>query len=196
VPRSEEAAGGHPLKEGEATKQSDSDSWSGAEPQPILVAAEELDALRKKADEREAYRNELLRARADLDNFQKRTRKDRQSWEERATSQLIRKLLPSLDDLDRALLAADRIERGDDALAQGVKLTYQSLLKVLAEEGVEEIPSLGEQFDPNLHDAVMEVEVSDHPTGRIVEVLGKGYRRQGSVLRPARVAVARNTAKE
>lgn len=157
-----------------------------------LILREDLAALEKKAEEREVFLNELRRARADFDNYQKRVRKDRAIWEEQAESALLRKLLPVVDDLERALRAIDEGNRSDHPVAQGVRITHGAFLKVLADEGVEEIPALGEPFDPNVHEAVVEEPVADRPTGEVIEVLLKGYRRRDAVLRPSGVKVARN----
>lgn len=159
---------------------------------PILVTPGDLGDLQKKAEEREVFLNELRRARADLDNYHKRVRKDRALWEEHAETALLRKLLPVVDDLDRALRAIDDGAPSSDTVAEGVRMTHQAFLKVLEDEGVEEIPALGEQFDPSMHEAVMEEPVGDRPTGEVLEVLSKGYRRRDAVLRPTRVKVARN----
>lgn len=171
--------------EAEAASQAD----EGLE---ALILREDLAALEKKAEEREVFLNELRRARADFDNYQKRVRKDRAIWEEQAESALLRRLLPVIDDLERALQALEDGNRSDDPVAQGVRITHGAFLKVLADEGVEEIPALGELFDPNVHEAVVEEPVADRPTGEVIEVLLKGYRRRETVLRPSRVKVARN----
>jgi len=158
----------------------------------VIVEAQALSELEKKAGERDAYRSELLRAMADLDNFQKRVRKDRAAWEEQAVTKWIRKLLPVMDDFDRALKA---IEEGSsvESVAGGVRLMYQALLRTLSDSGVEEIPAHGQPFDPQLHEAVAE-EISDRPTGEILEVLEKGYRKNDTVIRPSKVKVAKNVA--
>ncbi len=172
----------------EPTPHSPGDSAAGD------MAGEDVQDWKKKADERDAYRNELLRAKAELDNFQKRVRRERPAWEDQAVRRFLRDLLPVSDNLERALThTAGAGLDPSSKLEEGVRLTFQILCRVLVDHGVEEIPAQGEVFNPELHEAVAEVEVADHPTGRIVEVLEKGYRHKDAVLRPSRVNVARNT---
>ena len=158
------------------------------------MTGEDMQEWKKKADERDAYRNELLRAKAELDNFQKRVRRERPAWEDQAVRRFLRDLLPVSDNLERALThTAGAGYNPSSKLEEGVRLTFQILSRALVDHGVEEIPAQGEVFNPELHEAVAEVEVSDHPTGQILEVLEKGYRHKDAVLRPSRVNVARNT---
>lgn len=156
------------------------------------IPESELLELRKKAEERDVLWNELLRAKADLDNYQKRVRRDRPVWEEQAQSRVFQRLLPVLDDFERALGALDHENVTVEALASGVRLALAALRKALDENGIEEIPAQGLPFDPEVHEAVEAVE-SDRPAGEIVAVLQKGYRRKGgAVLRPAKVRVAKS----
>jgi molecular chaperone GrpE len=156
---------------------------------------EDVAELRKRAEERDAYRSEALRARADFDNLQKRTRKDRAMWEDQAVRRFVRDLLPIIDNFERALASTPEGGRGDP-LEEGIRLTYQMMRRVLEDHTVSEIPAQGEMFNPELHEAVAEEPVEDRPTGEIVEVLQKGYRHGDSLIRPSRVKVARNVREE
>jgi molecular chaperone GrpE len=176
----EEAAAGAP---------GENDAGAGTED---LTLAE----LRKKAEERDLYRNELLRSRADFDNYQKRVRKDRAGWEALAVRRFIGDLLPVVDNFERALAALDDERASRSSFAEGVRLTYQLLRQVLADHGVEEIPAVGELFNPEVHEAVVEEEVADRPTGEILEVFQKGYRHGDGLLRPSKVKVAKNVNAE
>ncbi len=177
-----------------ASSQSPAGGSSDAAAEPASSSGDGPEQWKKKAEERDAYRNELLRAKADLDNFQKRVRRERPAWEDQAVRRFVRDLLPVADNFERALTHTLPIGTGSTSqLEQGVRLTLQMLARVLADHGVEEIPARGEVFNPELHEAVAEVEVSDQPTGQIVEVLEKGYRHRDAVLRPSRVNVARNS---
>lgn len=159
------------------------------------IPESELAELRKKAEERDVLWNELLRAKADLDNYQKRVRRDRPLWEEQAQGSLIRRLLPAIDDFERALGALDHESVTVESLANGIRLALASLRKAFDDSGVEEIPALGVPFDPEVHEAV-EVEASDRPEGEVIAVVQKGYRRKGgAVIRPARVKVAKTAAR-
>ena len=155
------------------------------------MSPEEYEELKKKAEERERYFNELLRTKADFDNFQKRVRKERPGWEEQAVRRFILDLLPVFDNFERALEHV-----GDSAspegFEQGVLLTHQMMERVLHDNGVEEVLAEGETFNPELHEAMSQVEVVDRPTGAVAEVLEKGYRHRNTLLRPSKVSVATN----
>ncbi|HLU48794.1 MAG TPA: nucleotide exchange factor GrpE, partial [Planctomycetota bacterium] len=143
---------------------------------------EELVAIEQRAGERDLYRDELLRARADLENYQKRVRRERPQWEDHAVRRLVADLLPVIDNFERALSARDE-SQGGDAFAEGVRLIHQMLLKALSDHGVEEIPALGESFDPELHEAVAVEETQEGRDHQIVDVQLKGYVHKGVVVR-------------
>jgi molecular chaperone GrpE len=174
--------------------RSEAESAGGGGPvpgDPSGAGSEDLVELRKRAEERDAYRSELQRARADFDNLQKRTRKERAGWEDQAVRRFVKDLLPVLDNFERAL--ASMPEAGSQGpLEEGIRLTHQMMRRVLEDNAVSEIPARGEMFDPELHEAVAEEPVEDRPTGEIVDVLQKGYRHGDALLRPSRVKVARN----
>jgi molecular chaperone GrpE len=176
----------------------DSGSSPAAGPPPgsgegrVSLSREEYDDLKGKVAERDLYRNELLRAKADFENYQKRVRKDRPQWEDQAVRRFLRDLLPAIDNFERALDTAGAGTATPESLEEGIRLTHQMMKSVLADHAVEEIRALGEPFNPELHEAVLEEEVSDRPTGEVVDVLQKGYRHGETVLRPSRVKVARN----
>jgi len=158
----------------------------------MTLSSGEYGDLKRKAEERDLYLNELLRIKADFENFQKRMRRERSTWEEQAVRRLMRDFLPVVDNLERAIEHASSNASGAAGLEEGVRLTHQMLEQVLKNHGVEEIRAEGERFDPELHEAVSEVEVTDRPTGAVAAVLEKGYRHGNTVLRPSRVNVARN----
>jgi molecular chaperone GrpE len=136
--------------------------------------------------ERDEYLNDLKRVAAEFDNFRKRVARDQESLVIRATERLVKELLPVLDDLERALQAAEQHEEAK--LEEGVRLVHRQLAESLRREGLEEIPTDG-KFDPHVHEALLS-QPSEDEEGTIVEVLQKGYRLGDRVLRPARVIVA------
>jgi len=136
--------------------------------------------------ERDRYRDLLLRTRADFDNFQKRTAREADRLRATATADLLQRLLPVLDNLQRALGHA---APSDDPVQQGVALIHQQLLDVLSKEGLEALDTLGATFDPRLHEAVEVLEVEGLEPGTIVEEMLKGYRFRDRLLRPALVKV-------
>jgi molecular chaperone GrpE len=136
--------------------------------------------------ERDEYLDHLKRVAADFENYRKRTARDQASLVARASERLVRELLPVLDDLERALQAAE--EHEEAKLEEGVRLVHRQLAEALQKEGLEEVPTDG-QFDPHQHEALL-AQPAEAESGAILEVLQKGYRLGDRVLRPARVVVA------
>ena len=136
--------------------------------------------------ERDEYLNDLKRLAADFDNYRKRAARDQESLVARAHERLVKELLPVLDDLERALEAAEKHEEA--RLEDGVRLVYRSLVQSLRKEGLDEIETDG-RFDPMVHEALLS-QPSEADEGSVLEVLQKGYRLGDRVLRPARVVVA------
>jgi molecular chaperone GrpE len=151
---------------------------------------EELEGALEKA-EREAAENydRWLRARAEYDNLRKRTRREIEQAHLRAGEDLVRRLLPVLDNLEKAI-EASRQSEGLQPMEEGLLLVYKGLIEPLRENGVAAIDPLGERFDPAFHEAVLEVQTEGAKPGTVVQVLQKGYLMNGIVLRPAKVAVA------
>ena len=135
--------------------------------------------------ERDEYLELAKRTKADFENFRKRVARQEAEAEMRARSELARSLVPILDNLERALAAAGEEE---SHLAHGVRLVYEELVAVLNRAGVESYEPEGEQFDPDWHEAML---TRPGDEGQVLEVLEKGYRMDGQVLRPARVVVGK-----
>ena len=154
--------------------------------------ANEEEALREKeraseeaAEQPEDYLALAQRIQADFENYRKRAAREAAAAGERAKSGLIRELLPIVDNLERALASA---EEGEQHLAQGVRLVYSELIAVLERNGIEQFDPSGDKFDPAEHEALSVRAEGD--AGVVVEVVEKGYRSNGTVLRPARVVVS------
>lgn len=158
-----------------------------AEPQtkePVGENSEnELEQLREQLEQ---MNDKLLRTLAEYDNYRKRSVKERESIYPEAKCDVVAKVLPVLDNFERALSAQCR----DPEFKKGVEMIFQSLTGALASVGVEEIPCEGESFDPNVHNAVMHVEDDSLGENVIAEVLQKGYRLGDRVIRHAMVKVA------
>jgi molecular chaperone GrpE len=138
------------------------------------------------ADDRDELVDRLQRLQAEFENYRKRSARDQQALVARAHERLVKELLPILDDLGRALEAAEQHEEA--ALEDGVRLVHKQLVDVLAKEGLTEIDTDG-AFDPHVHEALL-AQPSDAEAGTVLEVLQKGYRLGDHVLRPARVTIA------
>jgi molecular chaperone GrpE len=144
---------------------------------------EKLAALEAERDE---HLNDLKRVAAEFENYRKRVLRDQESLVARAHERLVRELLPVLDDLERALAAAE--EHEEAKLEEGVRLVHRELKDALDREGVAEIETEG-HFDPHVHEALLS-QPSEAEEGSVLEVLQKGYKLGDHVLRPARVVVA------
>jgi molecular chaperone GrpE len=152
------------------------------------AAGESLEERLAAAEARaEEHLGDLQRLAADFDNFRKRTARDQAELVERAAERLVKELLPVLDDLERALEAAEQHEEAK--LEEGVRLVHRALADALRREGLVEIETDG-AFDPHVHEALLAQPVEEAESGAVVQVLQKGYRLGDRVLRPARVIVA------
>jgi len=150
-------------------------------------ASPALDPLAAVTAERDEYLATLQRLAADFDNYRKRAVRDQQAFAARAAERLVAKLLPVLDDLERALDAAEHHEEAK--VVEGVEMTRSALANALISEGVEEIVADG-IFDPHVHEALLAQPAEGVEPGSIIQVVQRGYRLGDAVLRPARVIVA------
>ena len=148
-----------------------------------LTLEEQVAALESERDE---HLNDLKRVAAEFENYRKRVLRDQESLVARAHERLVKELLPVLDDLERALAAAE--EHEEAKLEEGVRLVHRELDAALAREGLAEIETNG-KFDPHVHEALLS-QPSEAEEGAVLEVVQKGYRLGDRVLRPARVVVA------
>jgi molecular chaperone GrpE len=145
------------------------------------------DPLSLAVAERDEYLADLQRLAAEFENYRKRAARDQERLVAHAHERLVRELLPVLDDLERALEAAERHEEA--ALVDGVKLVEQSLRRALVKEGLVEIETDG-PFDPHVHEALLSQSQEGAEAGSVLEVVQRGYRLGDRVVRPARVIVA------
>ncbi len=156
-------------------------------PQDRVSKKKQSEAERKARE----YLADLQRLKAEFENYKRRTERERIERANRASLDLIKKLIPVMDDLDRAVIAASQ----DEAAAkftEGLELVRLHFTKALADEGVTEIEAYGEPFDPNLHEAIMQEASEEHEDEHVIEVLRKGYALGDMVIRPAMVKIAKN----
>jgi molecular chaperone GrpE len=142
--------------------------------------------IEQNVEEEQEVDDRLLRLAADFDNYKKRAARERAEYVALANERLVKALLPILDDLERALNAAEEHEEAQ--LEEGVRLVHRSLAQLLAREGVEEIETEG-QFDPHVHEALLS-QPSEAEEGSVIDVIQKGYKLGDRVIRPARVIVS------
>ena len=156
--------------------------------EPIDEIVEDLEPKTPDLErERDEYLALAQRTQADLENYRKRAAKEIATAGQRAKSGLVGELLPVVDNLERALASA---HEGEEHLLDGVKLVHSELVAVLARNGVEQYDPAGEKFDPTFHEAISTREDEGADTGVVLDVVEKGYRLNGTVLRPARVVVS------
>ena len=137
------------------------------------------------------FKDLYLRAAAETENVRKRARRDVEAAQARGVARLVREILPSLDNLDRALAAAEAEEAdAEHHLTKGIRLVQQELLAALTRVGVEPYSPQGEPFDPHQHEAVAQQPVEGAASGTVVQVYQPGYRYKDEVLRAAKVVVA------
>jgi molecular chaperone GrpE len=149
----------------------------------LAAAIAERDRL---AAEKADLCDRLLRTRAEFDNARRRAERERSDFLQFATMELVRDILPVLDDCERAL----QVETTDRDYARGVELIYQRLFETLKKAGLEPVETAGREFDPNLHQAVERVETDEAEDQSILGEFQRGYNFKGKLLRPAMVRVA------
>ena len=180
----------------EQEQQATPEEESPAEVVEDVEAIEEVEPVEEPVAEEPDFKDKWLRSEAELDNVRKRARRDVMAAESRGVAKLAKELLPALDNLERALAAAEsQPENRDHHLTDGIRLVQSELLGALARVGIEPDSPKGEQFDPHRHEALAQQPVEGAEPGTIVEVYSAGYRiRAGAadevLLRPARVVVA------
>lgn len=151
----------------------------------------ELLALIKKLEEEKAELTSISqRVQADFDNFRRRTRGEKEELIKYALEEFMVSLLPVLDNFERALAAAKEQEEGKSYL-EGVEMIYRQLFQVLTNEGLKPVDALDCVFDPNCHEAVMQIENDGSPSGSVVEELQKGYWLKDRLIRPSMVKVVK-----
>jgi molecular chaperone GrpE len=165
-------------------EQNDVESRETAGPVGATVDADEVQR------QRDDYYDRLLRKTAEFENYRKRVDRDRQSMAESATADLVRDLLPLVDDLERAL-KADASAESADAYRRGVELIHRQLLEILRKRGVRPIEALGADFDPHFHEAVAYEAAEGRREGEVIEEFAKGYMLGDRLIRPSMVKVAK-----
>lgn len=157
-------------------------------------AAERVDEIERLKQEAKEAKEQCLRTLAEFENTKKRLHREKDEFSKYAAEAVLRELLPIVDSLDQALVAVDK-QSDPQAVIKGVHLIYRQLLGVLEKEGVTRIATVGEAFDPHLHEAVAHVEAQEGQTdGTIVEEVHVGYTMHGKVIRPAMVKIAKTSS--
>ena len=179
-----------------AGEEKEEEAASEEEPEEDGKTAKKAKKSRFKADKKQDALNEKIneledkvkRQMAEFDNFRKRTDKEKNAMFETGAKSVIEKILPVVDNFERGLASIPEEEKGSP-FAEGMEMIYKQLIGELEKMEVKPIPAVGEEFDPNLHNAVMQVESDEYESGVIAQELQRGYTYRGSVVRHSMVAV-------
>lgn len=178
------------IKAAETAKAAEDAVNQEAAEEKEAVADETADPAEAKAEDKEAATEEdgdakYLRLMADFQNYKKRVEKEKKDLYSYANEKLVTEILAVLDNFERALFHED----SGDGFKEGMEMIFKQLVDVLEKSGLAEIAALGEDFDPNFHNAVMTEETEEYESGKVSGVLQKGYTLNGKVIRPSMVKV-------
>lgn len=170
------------------------DEQNGSESTDLEIEVDEITALKseleKSREESRKHYGLYLRSLAELENYKKRAVRDREEYSKFALLPLIQKLLPVVDDLERALAQFNN-SKDLEGLSKGVEIITRSLQEIIKNEGVEPIEALGQPFDPQYHQPLIVEESDEHPENTIIEEFQTGYILHGRVIRPSLVKVSK-----
>jgi molecular chaperone GrpE len=152
---------------------------------------QQYDEQIKRSDE---YYQRLIRMQADFENYRRRVGKEKEELFKFAAEDLIIKLLPVIDNFERALTASKEDNQNTSKFKEGIEMIYRQFIDVLVKEGLSIIPTIGQQFDPVNHEVILQEETREQPENTIIEDLRRGYCFKGKAIRPAWVKVARSGA--
>ncbi|MGQ9645835.1 MAG: nucleotide exchange factor GrpE [Thermodesulfobacteriota bacterium] len=183
----------------EGSEEKCSEAHTEIKPSKKKKEEKEIEELKKKLEEKDKeakeYYDRLLREAADLENFKKRAAKEKEEWTKFANEDLIKAILPVIDNLERAVNHAEKVV-DTGVMIEGVRLTIKQLLQTLDRFGLTPFESVGRPFDPSMHEAMLVVESDQHQPNYVVEEFQKGYLLNNRLLRPATVSVSKLPEKE
>lgn len=181
----------------EVKKEAASENGTAAQEKDEAPAEDDPEARAQAAEQKcDEYYDRLLRASAEFDNYKKRTTREMRDVVRYANEKLFKELINVVDNLERAIASAEQDGKEDDPLLQGVRLTLNEVEKILERHNVEPIKALGEAFDPNFHQAMMQEESADHVANTVISEMQKGYKLHDRLLRPAMVVVSKAKSEE
>lgn len=172
-----------PVEEAEEAQEVDQD---------MIRMQQELETARS---ENAAAADMMLRLAAEMDNYKKRAIKEREALTKYGSQGILQELLPILDNFQRAIKSANK-SKDFDSFIEGVEMIFKQMDDALERKGVSVIGAVGEVFDPNIHEAVVQIASEEYPENIVAEELQKGYMLHDRVIRPAMVAVSKGTGKE
>ncbi len=184
----EDPADDDSLEEDSKDEPADGDSAQSGEKKGFFKKNKKKDKKDKKDEKIEELTDQVKRQMAEFDNFRKRTEKEKTQMYEIGAKSIIEKVLPVVDNFERGLAAVPE-ENKEDAFVDGMNKIYKQLMTMLEEADVKPIEAVGKEFDPNLHNAVMQTESEEYESGIVAQELQKGYTYRDSVVRHSMVAV-------
>jgi molecular chaperone GrpE len=188
------------IKRAPADPASTAEGGAAAKPEPVVIdsiSVEELEDLKARAAKADENWDKYLRAAAELDNYRKRVAREKEELARYTSERVVSALLPVLDNLERAIDAAQKHGADNASLLDGITQVYSQFRRSLVEFGLQEVTAnAGHPFDPSLHEAVSHIESGEHPEGHVVEQLQRGYKLADRLLRPARVVVSKGLTTE
>ncbi len=170
-------------------KQQKAQEKKEKEVKKIKIAVEEFNKLKAAFEEKGKLQDKYLRLMAEFENFKKRMYKEQEQFLQFSNEQILLKLLPTIDDFDRAHQAAREHKHGE-VFSKGVEMILNQLHKLLKDNGVEKIKTVGEKFNPHLHEAIATVQTNKYPEDIVCEEVSPGYMLNGRLLRAAKVKIA------
>ena len=184
------AAGKEPEAEAKESVQADEPAESGETAETAETAGDAISSVKEKAlrDKITTLEDKVKRQMAEFDNFRKRTSKEKEQMFSMGERSVIEKMLPVVDNFERGLAAVPEAEKGS-AIASGMEMIYKQMMKQLEDLGVKPIEAVGKEFDPNFHNAVMQVESDELETGIVAQEFQKGYTYHDTVIRHSMVGV-------
>lgn len=171
-----------------STPEEDNEQKPASNPEP---APDPLETARAEAAK---LRDQLLRTAADFDNYRKRSRRDVEDAQKKGSEEMLRALLPVFDNLERAVLHAEQ-SNDSKAIAEGVRMVLKQFTDAIGKLGIKRVAGAGNPFDPLVHEAIQQVETTEHPAGTVVAEVQPGYTFGDRLIRAAMVVVARPPSK-
>lgn len=180
----------HSEKPGNEPQKHDAAAAPAPAAEAVTISREEYESLRKKESESAEAQDRCARVQADFENTRRRLERDKQEFLKFANEELLAELVPFVDDFQRAFAAADTTQ-DFQVLHKGVEMILNHLLQLLKQHGVTPLEAMGKKFDPQYHEALLQVETAEHPEDTVIEELQRGYVVNNRVLRTAKVKVAK-----
>jgi len=189
-----EAQAEAPSASSESTEDSPKSSPSGAAAEESgTAAAAPVDPVAEAKAETLRFKEQWMRSAADFDNFRKRSRRELEDTRKAGREELLKDLLPVFDNLERAMTSAERATEVKP-VSDGLKMVLRQFVDTLGRSGITKVPTVGQQFDPGLHEAIQQVETDEHPPGTVVAEVQPGYLQGDRLIRAAMVVVAKPKA--